>query len=355
MTNEKTLFSRYKDVINALWNNGERNYTANTLNALVGSYEKQTYWKRWNNNPYYTTRTYQSALKHLGCITKIKRGLWQINGPIPEWFGSFHINALSSKYALKDLEDHSIYWMGLPEEHKVNPWKDAPQARIEDVLMGLPEEDKCKQLNNTNNVQTMNRTTDCILQTITGTILIKEFPQLTMNTQVSVSPAKDGKVSVDICDWTFYIVGKEVSSDTAMAICSAYDTDLKTLYTSAHNHIAMTVAMDAEAEVSSSTEGITKDGARYYADGVVYYSKSEVMEILKDFANGVTNRVSDAVESALGNINADDVVELDWDSWNKTMDVSLDIRGAVNDVTSEVKDAIEEVLDGYEIDSVQLS
>jgi hypothetical protein len=106
-----------------------RTYTANELNTFVGVHENSSRWKYMNNNPYYTTRLYQTALKHLGCITKVKRGLWQINGPIPEWFGSFHINALSNKSALAELERSSIYWQQLPDEHKVNPWQGIIDAR----------------------------------------------------------------------------------------------------------------------------------------------------------------------------------------------------------------------------------
>ena len=48
----------------------------------------------------------------------IKRGLWKINGPIPEWFGSFHFNGLKG-----NLSDPSnFYWHQLPTMHKVNPW-----------------------------------------------------------------------------------------------------------------------------------------------------------------------------------------------------------------------------------------
>jgi len=118
-----TLFARYKNMINAMWKDGQRRYTARELNAFVGDYETSTFWKQSNNNPYYSTRTYQTALKQLGCITMIKRGLWEINGPIPAWFGSFHINALLNASSRRELEKSSFYWQELQESHKVNPWK----------------------------------------------------------------------------------------------------------------------------------------------------------------------------------------------------------------------------------------
>lgn len=118
-----TLFARYKRTINNMWADGQREYTANDLNLFVGNHENSTPWKRMSNNRYYTTRTYQGQLRDLGCITKIHRGKWKINGPIPDWFGSFHLKGLLSKEGLKDLEKSSFYWQSLPAEHKVNPWK----------------------------------------------------------------------------------------------------------------------------------------------------------------------------------------------------------------------------------------
>lgn len=116
--NTVTLFSRYKQMINKFWDSGLRDYKAKDLNDWVGMYEQSSWWKRANNSPYYTTRTYQSQLRQLGCVTMIKRGLWKINGPIPEWFGSFHFNGLKG-----NLSDPSnFYWHQLPAMHKVNPW-----------------------------------------------------------------------------------------------------------------------------------------------------------------------------------------------------------------------------------------
>lgn len=129
-----TLFARYKSMINIMWEVGRLGYTANELNTIVGQYEKPTRWKRSNNNPYYSTRTYQTMLKQLGCITPVKRGVWQINGPIPEWFGSFHIGALTSDHTRKELEKSSFYWQSLPAKHKVNPWISGVDAEEEEAI-----------------------------------------------------------------------------------------------------------------------------------------------------------------------------------------------------------------------------
>lgn len=131
--NTVTLFARYKAFINHKWNIGCKTYTAQELNRAVGDYETSSSWKRMNNNPYYTTRTYQTSLKQLGCIRMIRRGHWEILGPIPQWFGSFHIAALSSRCALQSLERSSIYWKSLPQEHKVNPWGTKTTKPTQDI------------------------------------------------------------------------------------------------------------------------------------------------------------------------------------------------------------------------------
>lgn len=134
---DMTLFARYKNMINTMWAEGFRKYTANELNTFVGQYEKPTRWKRWNNNPYYSTRTYQTMLKQLGCICPVKRGVWQINGPIPEWFGSFHMGALTSECTRKELERSSFYWQSLPAKHKVNPWISGVDAEEEVTITNI--------------------------------------------------------------------------------------------------------------------------------------------------------------------------------------------------------------------------
>lgn len=160
-TTDMTLFARYKNMINTMWAEGFRRYTANELNTFVGQYENETRWKRWNNNPYYSTRTYQTILKHLGCITPVKRGVWQINGPIPEWFGSFHMKALSSEDARRELERSSIYWQSLPAKHKVNPWISGVDAEEEEMIAA--EEETTITTNNTKDTMSKSKTIITVL------------------------------------------------------------------------------------------------------------------------------------------------------------------------------------------------
>ena len=46
MKNTQTLFSHYKEMINNMWANGQREYTAKELNSHVGFHENLTTWKQ---------------------------------------------------------------------------------------------------------------------------------------------------------------------------------------------------------------------------------------------------------------------------------------------------------------------
>ena len=137
----KTLFAHYKEFINKTWGNAfvgdDSLYTSKDLNNNVGKYEHITHWKRGRNR-YYLTRIYQTALKDLGCITMVKRGLWKINAPIPEWFGSYHFAGLQGR-----LEDKSnFYWNSLPLYQKVNPWLFPPVTKTVKSISHIMKEVK---------------------------------------------------------------------------------------------------------------------------------------------------------------------------------------------------------------------
>ena len=139
MQKQKTLFQHVKQFINERYD-GPKWFTTQQMRNAIGHYENRTSWKRYSKNPNYVMHIYVGYLRKLGCITRTKRGHYKINAPIPQWFGSYHFDGLKGR-----LDDSSnIYWNTLPSEHQVNPWakkeEEEPQARIEDVLMGLEEE-----------------------------------------------------------------------------------------------------------------------------------------------------------------------------------------------------------------------
>jgi len=72
--------------------------------------------------------------------------------------------------------------------------------------------------------------------------------------------------------------------------------------------------------------------------GHVHLTRAEMI----DFATRLTERVLDSVKKAVTDmeLNADDVVEIELNSWSKTIEVELDNNTLANNVNSEIEDAI---------------
>jgi hypothetical protein len=256
-TTTMTLFARYKNMINTMYNKGFRKYTANELNTFVGVYENSTRWKSMNNNPYYTTRTYQTALKQLGCITMIKRGLWEINGPIPEWFGSFHINALLNAGSRRELEKSSFYWQELRESHKVNPWK-------------------AKQ-NTTNNHST-----------VAGlTVLSEELLLITMDLHYQITA--DNKVQHIGETYNLQIPGRPdtittIQESLACMICKSHDVDL--------DDVVALQGLHAQKTILKNLEGAKAKEERSY-------TKEDIQNILQVFGDELQSKLTETLTDAI--------------------------------------------------------
>lgn len=138
-----TLFQHLKEYINDNWGWGNGEFTTAHMRHRIGQYETLTSWKKYNKNPNYTLHVYLGQLRQLGCIKRIRHGRYEINGPIPVWFGSYHFNGLKGHL----VAPSNKYWNSLPDEYKVNPWakfveqEEEPQLRIEEALGGVPEWD----------------------------------------------------------------------------------------------------------------------------------------------------------------------------------------------------------------------
>jgi hypothetical protein len=366
MNNNITLFSRYKRMINTLLAEGFTKYTANELNTFVGQYEKITSWKRWNNSPYYTTRTYQTALKELGCITKIKRGLWQMNGPIPEWFGSFHIGALSSKYALKDLEDHSIYWMNLPDEHKVNPWKTAvveepKQARLEDVIdasTGLYEPNnkpnKTHKTMTNLNIDETNTTIESGLITTTVNFTVTAPIGITFDciSHVNIYETTDNVWAADLIETELIMQSnkdanyKQIKNalDLVMGETAA-DEWLKQVDT-----YGKTKALEAFPNGPNTNNKVAKTAV---VEGT--YTKAQVEQILKAFARHIAKDVESAIENECESLDESDVVEVDFDHYDRRISIDLNTSSLSRTLSSAASDQIDMSYDDFDMDSVVLN
>lgn len=391
---KKTLFSHYKKMINDIWDEGFRKYTANELNTFVGSHENITGWKRSNNNPYYSTRCYQTQLKHLGCITPIKRGLWQINGPIPEWFGSFHIKGLKGAYNLNsEYADHTcIYWNFLDDKYKINPWKSINPMRVmtsiqpldlnnpadraqymntdlaqnqqkrdelNATLDAVKEENKIKntqnmtQKNFTVNKADVEKTCDCYNANFTITapfgaqfeckayanrVLTHSNTWEIENPEVELILVSNRKADyVDIRNMIFLMMGNDEGKQWLQSL-DKYAMEL----------VAECVEME-ESQRTDSTGLYTKK----QVDQILgLYTKEQVEQILKAFVDYSRSSVKSEVEDAVEQLDAEDIVELDFDTYNRSISVDFNSRQISANVVDSVDEALTNALNEFDYETV---
>jgi hypothetical protein len=92
---------------------------------------------------------------------------------------------------------------------------------------------------------------------------------------------------------------------------------------------------DVERTVVESAYVVTEDDK--YA-GHVYLTRAEMI----DFTTRLTERVIESIKEAVSNmdLNADDLVTLELNSWSNVIEVELDNSTLTNNVNSEIEDAV---------------
>ena len=434
-----TLFTLYKRFINKKVAAGETTYTAAELNRHVGCYENITPWKRANNSPYHITRGYQTLLKQLGCITPVKRGLWSINGNIPEWFGSFHFTGLKGGYDLNNTyADHNcIYWKQLPLVYKINPWQgivdaridarriareareyeqvtlrrgksitaelDGPdstpyaspklqsllnaakpndnqqrrdklnaildavkeqnnQARLEDVIdasTGVYEPN-----NKTEHIDKESKTQyrDVILDPgmISTTVRFRattSFGQeLDCISWVNLFAAKDNTWDGEVSDTEITIVSNPHAEykDILNVLNVLQGVEATKAFLMNLDKFALSVALKSYPAIPAIF-GKPEEPKAPEAVGAKTYTLAEVEKILLAYTEYIVDDLESNIDSALSNVDADEVVELDWDRYSKTMDISLDTSSFSNRISSDVEDNIRHCNNNFDITEVELS
>lgn len=310
MNKEMTLFARYKNMINLLWADGQRKYTANELNIFVGVHENMTAWKRWNNNPFYTTRTYQTALKQLGCVTKIKHGLWRINAPIPEWFGSFHLSAFTNDGSLAELEKSSTYWKSLPAEHKVNPFVHKPAAS---GIEATHKEDAWYEIS------------------LLPDLLDKFRVQIHIVSDYNKDEAEHKILS------TQFIIGENqnIAEDIAKGIINAYgktfDGEMSIAKQKALENARYSIAIRQQ-------EMLEKE-----ASTVKHYTEAQVKDMLNAHTKEIHLKLCEALLEEAEDLLRDHI-DLEWDTYSRTMDISVDEHSAKQRIKALITEVCEEMM-----------
>ena len=357
-----TLYTRYKRFINENLDFGNTTYTAANLNHMVGDYENSTRWKTWHNNPFYTTRTYQTILKELGCITMIKRGLWRINGPIPEWFGSYHFKGLNRGFAEDNKwADHNCeYWKSLPEEHKINPWKTAvveevQQARLEDLIdasTGIYEPNKNTQnMTNTDNTNTINVdessiTIEGAMSSCTINFTVKAPFGLDIHciSWVNIHPDKQGIPFAEVAETELHLALNPTAkySEILNLLNLMMGQEASDLWLKSVDQYAAVKAL----EMNKASTPVTVPNSSEL------YTKEQVMDILRNFITSVESDVKSAVVDAVSSVDADDAVELEFESYNRSISVSLNSNQFETDVAEAVNEQLINALEFFDFEKL---
>ena len=355
----KTLFSYYKRMINNMWEEGFRKYTANELNTFVGSHEKSTQWKRYGNNPYYSTRSYQTELRRLGCITPIKRGLWQINGPIPEWFGSFHIKGLRGGFDPNNKwGDHTcLYWNNLDDKYKINPWKNINPMRVMASIGPLDLNNPTDRAQYINNKNTQNMTQKnftvtksdvektCQSFSVEFTITAPFGAQFMCHAYVNKVLNIDNSWEVDCPETELTLLSNKTADRVAIK-----------------NLIYLMMGDDEGAKWVHSIDEYVKELVQNYTETTTQqpakvaevYTKEQVHQILKEFIEFSRASVKSEVEDALDNLDVDDAVQLDFDSYNRSINVDFNSRQISSNLVDGVDEGLSNALNEFDIEKAEI-
>lgn len=373
MNTQLTLFTRYKNMINKVWGMGYRSYTATELNNTVGCYENPTSWKKMNGNPYYTTRSYQTLLKHLGCITMIKRGIWRINGPIPEWFGSFHFTGLKRGYdADNKYADHNCqYWKSLPDAHRVNPWIEVlnerkrvrenaqaitrvvPElAKREEEVKNIIIKDKHMNVSQAVPIAVMLGVDEsktivedsCISTNVIFTVTAPFGVQFKCVSWVNKQLCKDGTWEIEVTDTEIFALANQSADYKAIKSTihlmmgeEAGDAWIDSLDNYARETVKKCSETIAEPVVSTSD--------------VKTYTEDQVNQILKEFTMYMLADFKSTVQDVCDNLSEDEIVEFSVD-YDRRIVVDFDADAIARDIKINLNDQADMSLRDFSISTV---
>jgi|GEM_PF-3179063 len=92
MIKQGTMYAEVINFINS-YKIGETFTTSEFKDALYDITRKKNQHKKWNGQ-FYRIRSYQGYLGASGFITNVRRGLWRINYPVPDWMSLYALEML---------------------------------------------------------------------------------------------------------------------------------------------------------------------------------------------------------------------------------------------------------------------
>jgi len=87
-------------------------------------------------------------------------------------------------------------------------------------------------------------------------------------------------------------------------------------------------------------------------DSTGLYTKEQVEQILKAFVDYSRSSVKSEVEDAVENLDADEIVELDFDTYNRLISVDFNSRQISANVVDSVDEALTNALNEFDYETV---
>ena len=84
------------------------------------------------------------------------------------------------------------------------------------------------------------------------------------------------------------------------------------------------------------------------------YTKEQVHQILKDFIEFSRASVKSEVEDALDNLDVDDAVQLDFDSYNRSINVEFNSRQISSNLVDGVDEGLSNALNDFNIENTDI-
>ena len=337
-------------MINLMLAEGQQYYTSSELNTHVGQYEDGSHWKRMHNNPYFTTRTYQTILKHLGCISMVRRGLWKINAPIPEWFSSLHLSALINSGARKSLEKSSFVWQNMPQEHKINPWNQKPAQNNNNMQNN---ENFTINAKHTGNISFYELTIDFPAE------LADHIP----NGKFHAHMQSDAENCKELLEWNYSFNGVELDPAVMQQlICSAPIAMHSGKHDSPMNYaldLQMRFLAAARAFVPTENDTVPQipPVAPVSAEPMISFTKESFDAFLQGFAEDIVKNFSYVVESQINDMHAPEMVDISFDSYSLSLEVELcgDRIMRELDFTETIEECTENAMNTYFPDNQEVT
>jgi hypothetical protein len=147
------------------------------------------------------------------------------------------------------------------------------------------------------------------------------------------------------------------------------DLELTLLTNKAADHVAirnLVYLMMGETEGINwlkSVDDYVKELVQNYAETTTHapisqavglYTKEQVHQILKDFIEFSRASVKSEVEDALDNLDVDDAVQLDFDSYNRSINVEFNSRQISSNLVDGVDEGLSNALNDFNIENTEI-